>query len=124
QAAEMWALLRSSVLIELGVVPVSLLIATLAGFGLGHLRPPGARAIFIAFLLGLTLPREGVIVPLYYQMRDLGLLNERWAIILPLIGLYMPFAVFWMRAHFVNMPEDLSEAARIDGANTWHLFWR
>src|SRR5690606_32347935 len=93
QAAEMWALLRSSVLIELGVVPVSLLIATLAGFGLGHLRPPGARAIFIAFLLGLTLPREGVIVPLYYQMRDLGLLNERWAIILPLIGLYMPFAV-------------------------------
>jgi raffinose/stachyose/melibiose transport system permease protein len=76
------------------------------------------------FLLGLTLPFEGIIVPLYYQVRDLGLLNTRWAIILPLIALFMPFAVFWMRAHFINMPEDMSEAARIDGASTWQLFWR
>ncbi|MBD3779401.1 MULTISPECIES: carbohydrate ABC transporter permease [unclassified Cellulomonas] len=124
QAANMRALLWSSVLIEIGTVPLSLLIATLAGFSLGHLRPPGHRWIFLAFVLGLTLPFQGVIVPLYYQMRDLGLLNTRWAIILPLLGLYMPFAVMWMRAHFVNMPEDLSEAARIDGAGTWQLFSR
>ena len=124
RVADMTTLLWSSVLIELGVVPLSMLLATLAGFALGHLRPPGARWIFLAFVLGLTLPREGVIVPLYYQMREWGLLNDRWAIILPLIGLYMPFAVFWMRAHFVNMPGDLSEAARIDGASTWQLFWR
>ncbi|MDM7855829.1 carbohydrate ABC transporter permease [Cellulomonas alba] len=124
QSAQMGKLLVSSVLIELGVVPVALLIGTLAGFAIGHLRPPGGRWIFLAFLLGLTLPFEGVIVPLYYQIRDMGLLNTRWAIILPLIGLYMPFAVFWMRAHFVNMPDDVSEAARIDGATTWQLFWR
>lgn len=124
KAADMGQLLWSSVLIELGVVPVSLLIATLAGFALGHLRPPGGKAVFLAFLLGLTLPFEGLIIPLYYQMRDLGLLNTRWAIILPLIGLYMPFAVFWMRAHFITMPDDISEAARIDGAGTWKLFWR
>ena len=123
-AANMGALLWSSALIELGVVPVALLIATLAGFALGHLRPPGHRAIFLTFVVGLTLPFQAVIVPLYYQMRDLGLLNTRWAIILPLIGLYMPFAVMWMRAHFVTMPEDLSEAARIDGAGTWKLFTR
>ena len=124
EAANMSRLLASSTLIVIGVVPISLLISTLAGFALGHLRPPGGRLVFIAFLLGLTLPFEGIIIPLYYQMRDLGLLNTQWAIILPLIGLYMPFAVFWMRAHFINMPNDLSEAARIDGANTWKLFWR
>ncbi len=124
QSAQMGKLLLSSVLIELGVVPVALLIGTLAGFALGHLRPPGGRWIFLAFLLGLTLPFEGIIVPLYYQVRDMGLLNTRWAIILPLIALYMPFAVFWMRAHFITMPEDMSEAARIDGASTWQLFWR
>ena len=123
-AAKMTQLLWSSFVIEVGVVPVSLLIATLAGFSLGHLRPPGHRMIFLGFVLGLTLPFQAVIVPLYYQMRDIGLLNTRWAIILPLIGLYMPFAVMWMRAHFVNMPEDLSEAARIDGAGTASLFWR
>ncbi|RPF20942.1 carbohydrate ABC transporter permease [Myceligenerans xiligouense] len=124
QSAGMADMLVSSVFIELGVVPVAVLIGTLAGFSLGHLRPPGHKAIFIAFLLGLTLPFEGVVVPLYYQIRDFGLLNTRWAIILPLIGLYMPFAVMWMRAHFVNMPEDLSEAARLDGASTWQLFTR
>lgn len=124
KAADMGQLLWSSVLIELGVVPLALFIATLAGFALGHLRPPGGKAVFFAFLLGLTLPFEGLIIPLYYQMRDLGLLNTRWAIILPLLGLYMPFAVFWMRAHFITMPEDISEAARIDGAGTWKLFWR
>lgn len=124
QSADMLQLLWSSALIELGVVPIAVLIATLAGFALGHLKPAGNRWVFIAFILGLTLPFEGIIVPLYYQMRELGLLNTRWAIILPLIGLFMPFAVTWMRAHFVNMPQDLSEAARVDGASTGQLFWR
>lgn len=124
QSADMLRLLWSSVLIVLGVVPVAVLIATLAGFALGHLRPRGGGIVFVVFLLGLTLPVEGIVVPLYYQMRDLGLLNTRWALILPLIALYLPFAVMWMRAHFVNMPHDLSEAARVDGATTWQLFLR
>jgi len=124
RSARMGEILTSSLLIVLGVVPVSLLIATMAGFAIGHLRMAGGQVLFIVFLLGITLPFEGVITPLYYQVRDLGLLNTRWAIILPLIGLFMPFSVFWMRAHFVNMPTDLSEAARMDGANTWQLFWR
>ena len=53
--------------------------------------------------------------------RAMGILNTRLAIVLPLIGLYMPFAVFWMRAHFVNMPGEISEAARVDGASTSDL---
>jgi raffinose/stachyose/melibiose transport system permease protein len=123
-AARMTELLKSSVLIVLGVVPISLVVATMAGFAIGHLRIPGRRFVFLAFALGLTLPFEGIITPLYYLVRDMGVLNTRWAIILPLIGLFMPFSVFWMRAHFVNMPEELSESARIDGAGTWQLFWR
>jgi len=123
-AAHMGELLTSSVLIVLGVVPVSLLLATMAGFAVGHLRMVGRRLVFLMFVLGLTLPHEGIITPLYYQIRDLGLLNSRWAIILPLIGLFMPFGVFWMRAHFVGVPTELSEAAQIDGANTWQQFWR
>ncbi|MFC6083982.1 carbohydrate ABC transporter permease [Sphaerisporangium aureirubrum] len=124
EAARMGELLKSSTLIVLGVVPLSLVLATMAGFAIGHLRMPGRHVVFLAFVLGLTLPFEGIITPLYYQVRDMGLLNTRWAIILPLIGLFMPFSVFWMRAHFVNMPEELSESARIDGANVWQLFWR
>jgi raffinose/stachyose/melibiose transport system permease protein len=124
EAAHMGELLWSSALIVLGVVPVAVLLGTMAGFALGHLRMAGRRLVFLLFVLGLTLPFEGIITPLYYLVRDMGLLNTRWAIILPLIGLYMPFAVFWMRAHFVNLPEELSESAQLDGANVWQLFWR
>ena len=120
----MGALLVSSVLIVLGVVPISVIIATMAGFAIGHLRIPGSQFLFLLFLLGLTLPLAGIIIPLYYIVREAGLLNTKLAIILPLIGLYMPFGVFWMRAHFVNMPTELSEAARVDGATIWDLFWR
>jgi raffinose/stachyose/melibiose transport system permease protein len=122
--ASMGTLLVSSATIVLGVVPIALLISTMAGFAIGHLRVPGYRLLLLLFIFGLTLPFEAVITPIYYIVRNLGILNTRLAIIVPLIGLYMPFAVFWMRAHFVNMPKELSEAARVDGAGIWVLFWR
>lgn len=123
-SANMGVLLWSSTLIVLGVVPLSLILGTMAGFAFGQVRMAGHRIAFVLLLLGLTLPFEGIVTPLYYQMRDFGLLNTRWAIILPLIGLFMPFSVLWMRAHFVNVPRDMTEAAEIDGAGIWQLFWR
>jgi raffinose/stachyose/melibiose transport system permease protein len=122
--ASMGTLMVSSLTIVLGVVPIALVISTMAGFAIGHLRIPGGGLLLVLFIFGLTLPFETIITPLYYIARSLGILNTRLAIILPLIGLYMPFAVFWMRAHFVNMPKELSEAAKVDGAGTWDLFWR
>jgi raffinose/stachyose/melibiose transport system permease protein len=124
RVANMGSLLFSSVLIVVAVVPISLVLSTMAGFAIGLLRIPGARWLLLLFVFGLTLPFEGIITPLYFLARQMGILNTRLAIVLPLIGLYMPFAVFWMRAHFVNMPSEVSEAARVDGANTWDLFWR
>jgi raffinose/stachyose/melibiose transport system permease protein len=122
--ADMPALLVSSTFIVLAVVPVSLLISTMAGFAIGLLRIPGASALLVLFVFGLTLPFPGIIIPIYLLERTLGIYNTRFAIVLPLIALYMPFAVFWMRAHFVNMPAEISEAARVDGASTLDLFWR
>jgi raffinose/stachyose/melibiose transport system permease protein len=124
EQAHMDRLVASSVLIVLGVVPVAVVIATMAGFAIGHLRIPGSGALFLLFLVGLTLPLAGIVIPLYYVVRELGIYDTKLAIILPLIGLYMPFGVFWMRAHFLGMPPELSEAARVDGATTRDLFWR
>ena len=124
KVANMSALMASSVFIVLAVVPISLVISTMAGFAIGSLRIPGGGLLLLLFVFGLTLPFEGIITPLYFLARQMGILNTRLAIVLPLIGLFMPFAVFWMRAHFVNMPNEISEAARVDGANTWDLFWR
>lgn len=122
EKANVEVLLGSSALIVLGVVPASLLICAMAGFGLGHLRTPGRSVLYGLILLGLAIPFESVVIPLYYQMQSLGLLNTRLAIVLPLIGLYVPFGVFWMRGHFANMPAELTDAARVDGANGWQLF--
>jgi raffinose/stachyose/melibiose transport system permease protein len=124
QVANMTSLLFSSMFIVLAVVPIALVISTMAGFAIGLLRIPGASILLLLFIFGLTLPFEGIITPLYFLAREMGILNTRFAIVLPLIGLFMPFAVFWMRAHFVNMPSEVSEAARVDGASTWDLFWR
>ena len=124
KVANMGVLLQSSTFIVLAVVPVALTLATMAGFAIGLLRIPGARLLLLLFVFGLTLPFEGIITPLYFVEREMGILNTRLAIVLPLIGLFMPFGVFWMRAHFANLPNDITEAARVDGANTWTMFWR
>jgi raffinose/stachyose/melibiose transport system permease protein len=124
KVADMPALLVSSTFIVIAVVPVSLVISTMAGFAIGLLRIPGASLLLFLFVFGLTLPFPGIIIPIYILERAVHIYNTRFAIVLPLIALYMPFAVFWMRAHFVNMPTEISDAARVDGATTWDLFWR
>lgn len=124
EVANMGVLLASSLFIVVATVPVALVISTMAGFAIGLLRVPGSRWLLLLFVFGLTLPFEGIITPLYFLAREIGILNTRFAIVLPLIGLFMPFAVFWMRAHFVNMPAEITDAARADGAGTWDLFWR
>jgi len=120
--AELLPLLRSSTLIVLVVVPVSVTFATLAGYAFAYLRLPARNALFIMFLAGLALPLEALITPLYYQARQLGTFETRWAIILPLIGIFMSFGVFWMTAQFSNLPAELIEASRLDGASHWQAF--
>jgi raffinose/stachyose/melibiose transport system permease protein len=123
-AADLAPLLTSSCLIVLGVVPVTLLLAAAAGYGLTVLGFPGSRLVFGLLLAGLTVPIESLITPLYYQIQSLGLLNTRWALILPLIGLFMPFSVFWMRTFFQSLPSEIAEAAFVDGAGPWATFRR
>ncbi|HYJ55921.1 MAG TPA: carbohydrate ABC transporter permease [Mycobacterium sp.] len=122
RVAEVTPLLVSSIILVAGVVPVAALLAAMAGYGLGQLQVPGGTVVFVLLLLGLTLPREATIVPLYYQLRDLGLLNTRLGLILVLVGSFMPFAVFWMRAHFQSVPRELNEASALDGAGAWQAF--
>lgn len=124
ETGHVWQLMGSSLFIVVFVVPITLLFATLAGYALGNLRIRGGRFLFLFLILGLTIPFEALIIPLYYEIQALGVLNTQWAIILPLIGLYMPFSVVWMRAHFVGVPTELSEAARVDGATTLQEFRR
>ncbi|HCX85024.1 MAG TPA: sugar ABC transporter permease [Micrococcales bacterium] len=124
KVAEVTPLLVSSIILVIGVVPIAALCATMAGYALGQLQVWGGGLVLVLLIFGLALPKEATIVPLYYQLQGMGLLNTRIGLILVLIGTFMPFAVYWMRAHFVTMPKELAEASSIDGANRWQAFIR
>ncbi|WP_331748858.1 carbohydrate ABC transporter permease (plasmid) [Streptomyces sp. NBC_00984] len=113
------SLLKSSAVIALGVVPIALVLATLAGYGLSSMRLRVKGPLFALLMLGMALPYEAIVIPLYYDLRSVGLLNSYWAVILPLIGLFMPFGVYWMRTHFESLPHEITEAAAVDGAGSW-----
>ncbi len=123
-ASDFLQLAGSSAMIVLGTVPLALLFSVLGGYALGHLKVPGGTALLLVFLLGLTIPFESAIVPLYYQARDFGTINTGWAVILPLVGWLMPFGLYWMRGQFAAIPAELSEAAQLDGASSWTVFRR
>ncbi|MCX4555382.1 carbohydrate ABC transporter permease [Streptomyces phaeochromogenes] len=117
-------LIQHSLTIAVGVVPASLVLAALAGYALGTMKLPGGNAVAAFFIAGLTIPVELIVVPLYFDLRGLGLTNSYLGVILVEIALFMPFSVFWMRTHFQSTPPSLVEAARIDGASSATILLR
>jgi len=118
------AYLRSSVIVAASVVSASTVLSILGGYAFGMMRFRGEQALFYLFLLGLMVPLEATIVPLYYDFRDLALTDTYAALILPQIGVSLAFGTFWMRAFFRSVPRSLVEAARIDGSSAWSTLWR
>jgi raffinose/stachyose/melibiose transport system permease protein len=116
--------LKSSVIVAVAVVALSTVVSILAGYAFGLMRFRFAQPLFYLFLLGLMVPMEAMIVPLYYDLRDLELTDTYWALILPQAGTSIAFGTFWMRAFFRSVPPSLVEAARIDGASSWFTLWR
>jgi len=116
--------LRSSAIVAVSVVVASVVLSILSGYAFGLMHFRGSEALFYVFLLGLMVPTEAIIVPLYYDLRDLRLTDTYWALILPQIGTSVAFGTFWMRAYFRSVPRSLIEAARIDGASSWFTLWR
>jgi raffinose/stachyose/melibiose transport system permease protein len=111
-------LMINSLLVALAVVPIGVTVSVLAGYAFGTMKFPGSNVIFYLFMIGLVMPFEATIVPLYYQLRSMGLINNLWGVILPQIALFCAFGIFWMRQFFMATPPSLVEAARIDGANS------
>jgi len=118
------AYFRSSLIVVVPVVVVSTLLSIMTGYAFGRMRFPLSSLIFYIFLLGFMVPQEAYIIPLYHNMRKLGLLDSYWALILPQIGMSVCFGTFWMRGFFANIPRDLVDAARVDGASNWNALWR
>jgi ABC-type glycerol-3-phosphate transport system permease component len=114
----------NSVLYCVSIVSGVVLISSLAGYALAHINIPGRQYILTVFLLGVMVPFQSIMIPLYYLLRDLGMLQTHLAFIVPAIALGLPFGIFLMRGFFLGLPAEIAHAARIDGANEWTVFWR
>ena len=104
------------------VTVVTVLIAPLAAYAIAVLKIPGHRALFALFLVGIMIPLEGIIVPLYFTMRATPFASTIGSLIIAQVGLSVGFGVFWMRAAFLAIPPSLLESASLDGAGRFRLY--
>lgn len=111
--------LLSSAFVAIAVVVMTGVAAVLAGYALSVLNLPLRGAIMVVLLVGLVLPSEARIIPLYDMFSAMGLLNTHWALILPQVASSFSLATFWMANYFSALPESLREASSLDGANSW-----
>jgi raffinose/stachyose/melibiose transport system permease protein len=114
----------TSIIVAAAMVPASVILSILGGYAFATMKFWGANVLFYLFILGLIIPTEATIVPLYYDIRSLGLLDTYGALILLEVSGEVAFGIFWMRAAFLSAPPSLLEAARIDGSSSWSTLWR
>ncbi len=112
----------NSVAITVAVVAIVLACTFVVGYFVARYRFPGRKAVYVLFLSGLLIPIHALMVPIFLQFRDLGLLNTRVGLILAVAATNMPVSVFLFESYVHQIPRSLDEAAYIDGASTrWVL---
>jgi multiple sugar transport system permease protein len=116
--------LLNSVVVALGTVLLTTVVATLAGYGLAKFRFRGSGFVFGVILLGLMIPFQAVLTPLYIELSDLHLTNNLLGLILVYATFNLPFGVFVMRNTFQQVPAELLESARVDGAGVMFTLFR
>lgn len=113
----------NSIYIAVVVTVVELITASMAGYAFGKLKFPGHNVVFMLFLATMMIPAQVVMIPLYHLMSSFGLLNTHWSLILP-AALFNAFGVFLLRQFVMGLPNDLEEAAIVDGAGTPRIFFQ
>ena len=115
---------KSSIYVVVPVVVIAIILSTMSGFGFGMYRFRGDNILLFIIMLGLMVPFEAVIIPLWQLMGELGIRDTYWALILPQVALSFSFGTFWMRANFKNIPTEIVDAAVVDGCTMWGVLWR
>lgn len=112
----------NSIYIAVLVVAGTLVTASMAGYAFARIKFRGSRVLFIVFLATQMIPMQVTLIPFYFLMAKLGWVDSHLALIVP-AALANPFAVFLMRQFVLSLPVELEEAAFVDGAGRWRIFW-
>jgi len=111
----------NSLAVTLVTTFASLLIVSMAGYAFAKLRFPGRERLFGLLLLAIVIPTQVGMLPLFLLLQKLGVVNTLAAVVIP--GLAPVFGIFMIRQYALSVPDDLLEAARIDGASEFRIFW-
>ena len=106
----------------IGTLIICLLFSGFAAFSLARLKPKGSMIFAIYLLVGISIPAQMFILPLFLMWKNLNLIDTHIGLIIIYSGLNAPFATFLIRSYMIQLPEELFDAARIDGANPFQLF--
>ncbi|HET7270661.1 MAG TPA: carbohydrate ABC transporter permease [Rubrobacter sp.] len=113
----------NSTIVTVTVVVANLLTCSMAAYAFARIEFPFRHVLFILFLATLMVPEQVTIIPLYIIMKNLGLIDTLFSLIIP-YALFNAFGVFLLRQFIKGLPIDLEEAAIVDGANRWTIYWR
>jgi ABC-type glycerol-3-phosphate transport system permease component len=114
----------NSVKISASVTVLVVLCAPLAGFAFAKMKFRGREPLFVLFLAGLVVPAPSVIVALYGNLQEFGIIDTHLGVILPQAALLLPFSIFMMRTVMQDVPDELIEASTMDGATPFGTFIR
>lgn len=118
--SEIWSWMKNSLFLGVISTAGAVVIDSMAAYALSYLRYPGKKAVFWIIMLGMMIPIEAEIIPMYQEMVEFGMMNTYASIILP--ALAGPFGVFILKQFYDGIPRELAEAARIDGAGHFRIF--
>ena len=118
--------LVNTLIITIPTVVGTVVLSVMAGYGLAQFDFPGRSLVLLLFLMGLMVPFFSMMIPLFYTLRDIGILDTYLAVILPSIagasGAGLPLGIFLMRGFFLGLPRELADAGRVDGAGEFSVF--
>jgi multiple sugar transport system permease protein len=111
----------NTLIVAFAVTALKLLFDSMAGYAFAKMQFPLKNVLFVLIIATLMIPFSAILIPLYFLVRDFGLLNTYWALILP--ALANPIGIFLMRSFIESLPGDLENAARLDGASEFRIYW-
>jgi len=119
-----WQKTLNSIIVMLLTTVIVLILSSSAAFVFARLHFRGREALFNFFVLGLLFPLPVAILPLYLLLRSLNLTDSLWGVIMPQVAFALPFNILLLRTFFVAVPQDLEDAAYVDGATPIQFLWR
>ncbi|WP_343315805.1 carbohydrate ABC transporter permease [Brucella sp. BE17] len=118
-----WLQIFNSLIIAALTVFLTLVVSAMAAFTFAHVKFFGSSFLLNYFLLGLMFPAATAILPLFIRIRDLGLLDTYWGVVLPQVAFGLGMSILLFRNYFRNLPEELFHAAFVDGCGYLRFFW-